>query len=248
MARVKIRVRARILKRESGILSDVHNTHELYESSALIIQCKCSPNNACLASYFTNKVSILFRSRILFYNRTLVRLQSQTLWLKLSIKLHESRLFNNRLNISNLRNARFKEKLVTASRSWILFESSHLIAISRSWGCINSIPRSVTERQVSCERTPSVLTLMYTHVYICSLGVYSRVRVQIRVHKRVQDHILLTRLNAPASCKYSRADLRTYSGEREEKKEQMRTGYKYSHWAGHCAPWTAYRRFFKVIM
>ncbi|KYM88800.1 hypothetical protein ALC53_02565 [Atta colombica] len=32
----------------------------------------------------------------------------------LSIRLCESRLFNNRLNISNLRNTQFKEKLVTA--------------------------------------------------------------------------------------------------------------------------------------
>lgn len=53
----------------------------------------------------------MFRSRVLFNIARLYGCKGD--YLTLSIRPHESRLFNNRLNISNLRNTQFKKKLVT---------------------------------------------------------------------------------------------------------------------------------------
>lgn len=85
---------------------------------------------------FNNNVLILFRSCVLFNIARLYGCKAD--YLTLSIRLHESRLFNNRLNISNLRNTQFKKKLVTVHHVEklnplrVLPVFSYLIAISRS--------------------------------------------------------------------------------------------------------------------
>lgn len=93
-----------------------------------------------LTAYFNDKVLILFRSRPLFDASRLYGCKADHLGCPIDQTARNcgSRLFNNRLNISNLRNTRFKEKLVTAHHVEELdplFGSSLLVphrAISRS--------------------------------------------------------------------------------------------------------------------
>ncbi|EGI69061.1 hypothetical protein G5I_02232 [Acromyrmex echinatior] len=78
----------------------------------------------------------------------------------LSIRLHESRLFNNRMNISNLRNTQFKEKLVTAhyveELDPLRFQSPRTSSRSRDREVALTVPHVHSNRTLFLAKKPQV--------------------------------------------------------------------------------------------
>lgn len=134
--------------------------------------------NMYLTAYFNNKMLILFLLRVLF---NIARLYAKPATLDtLSIRLHESRLFNNRLNISNLRNTRFKEKLVTAHHveelNLLQFQSPRTSSRSRDREVALTVPYVHSNRTLFLAKKPQVSWPWCICVRMCAFhGVYARV-------------------------------------------------------------------------